>query len=350
CTTSWNNPAGGDWATPANWTGDSVPGSGDAVCITLAGTYTVTLDSGEAQIASFTLGGGATGTQTLLVSSAAADELAYSSPSSIASNGVLTLGDGGADSSQVDGGLTGTLDNSGTINVEQGGGGTRYVDSSIENEVGANVNIDSANTLSQASSGATTLTNNGGTVTVSADASYTLSNESGISNLSGTYANDGATTLAGGTFVERGTVTGNQVTLDASTLDDDTSAGAAPFLVNGTVDLVGTGANPGVASGQVITISSAQDGELTLSPKSATFTNDGSIVVGTAGSTDSELDGVSTSLTNNGTISTVQGAGGLRYLNTNITNDVGGQIYIGSNDTESQAGFGATTLTNDGGT
>ena len=40
-TTTWTNPAGGDFNTPSNWN-NGVPGSGDTALITLKGTYTVT--------------------------------------------------------------------------------------------------------------------------------------------------------------------------------------------------------------------------------------------------------------------------------------------------------------------
>ena len=60
----WNNAAGGDWGTAANWTPNGVPNAtADTATITLAGTYTVTV------VGSFTVGsvaiGGASGTQTL---------------------------------------------------------------------------------------------------------------------------------------------------------------------------------------------------------------------------------------------------------------------------------------------
>ena len=126
--------------------------------------------------------------------------------------------------------------------VEQGAGGLRYLNTNITNDVGGQIYVGSNDTESQAGFGATTLTNDGGTVTVGSSAIYTLENGSGISNLSGTFANDGATTLDGGTFVERATVSGNQVTLNASTLDDDTSSGAAlgspGFSMSGEIVLI----------------------------------------------------------------------------------------------------------------
>ncbi len=62
-TITWSNPAGGNWGTAANWSPATVPGAADVAVITLAGTYTVTLNV-SAQVASLTLGG-TTGAQTL---------------------------------------------------------------------------------------------------------------------------------------------------------------------------------------------------------------------------------------------------------------------------------------------
>ncbi|HEV3312714.1 MAG TPA: hypothetical protein VG815_19555, partial [Chloroflexota bacterium] len=70
CSISWNNASGGNWSAAPNWT-DSlnahrIPTSSDDVCITLAGTYTVTEDVGTPPLNSITLGG-STGSQALVV-------------------------------------------------------------------------------------------------------------------------------------------------------------------------------------------------------------------------------------------------------------------------------------------
>jgi hypothetical protein len=60
---NWTNPNGGNWSVATNWSGGIVPGAGDDVFITAAGSYIVTQDI-SATINSLTLGG-ASGTQTL---------------------------------------------------------------------------------------------------------------------------------------------------------------------------------------------------------------------------------------------------------------------------------------------
>src|SRR5262245_18483672 len=62
---SWNNPAGGSWQIPGNWSPPQVPGNDDNAFITLGGSYSVNLD-GAVSVQALTLGS-ATGSQTLVV-------------------------------------------------------------------------------------------------------------------------------------------------------------------------------------------------------------------------------------------------------------------------------------------
>jgi len=55
CTDSWKVATAGLWNTAANWSTGSVPTSTSAACITLAGTYTVTL-IGSGSVGTLTLG------------------------------------------------------------------------------------------------------------------------------------------------------------------------------------------------------------------------------------------------------------------------------------------------------
>jgi hypothetical protein len=95
----WNNVSGGSWFTPGNWTPYGVPGTDYDVSITLAGTYTVSIDSGDVRIRRLDLGADS-GVQTLQIV-APAQQLTLSRPSLIDSNGrlnvghnTLTIGDG----------------------------------------------------------------------------------------------------------------------------------------------------------------------------------------------------------------------------------------------------------------
>src|SRR5271157_1806668 len=66
-TITWTNLLGGNWSNPTNWSPNQVPGASDTAQITTSGTYTVT-NSATASVSVLTLGG-ASGAQTLLLSS-----------------------------------------------------------------------------------------------------------------------------------------------------------------------------------------------------------------------------------------------------------------------------------------
>lgn len=62
-TNSWTNASGGAWSDPANWSQGRVPIGTDTVAITLAGTYTVSMDTDVT--ATRLVLGGASGVQTI---------------------------------------------------------------------------------------------------------------------------------------------------------------------------------------------------------------------------------------------------------------------------------------------
>ncbi len=64
CSTSWATPTDGGWSVAANWTA-GVPETGDVACITVSGTYTVSIGGFEAANAGTLIVGGDSGTQTL---------------------------------------------------------------------------------------------------------------------------------------------------------------------------------------------------------------------------------------------------------------------------------------------
>jgi len=86
---SWNNASGGNWGTPGNWNPAQVPGASDDAVITLAGTYTVTLDV-AGTLNSLTLGG-ASGTQSLAITG---NTLTLAAASAVNANGVINLSNG----------------------------------------------------------------------------------------------------------------------------------------------------------------------------------------------------------------------------------------------------------------
>ena len=97
---SWTNTTDGNWSVAANWSPNSVPGSGDNAFITNSGTYTVTLDVIDT-VSNLVLGG-ASGTNALSIN---ANYLIVSSIGSINTNGLLSLGGGGFYGTNIIGGV-----------------------------------------------------------------------------------------------------------------------------------------------------------------------------------------------------------------------------------------------------
>ena len=135
---------------------------------------------------------------------------------------------------------------------------------------------------------------------------------------------------------------------------DDTSAGAGSFTFVGPPNpstgnpntLTGTGSSPGVAAGQVVTLASGAYLHV------ASVTNAGSIFVGDAGNGDTTLGcygGCHPTLSNTGLLKTIQGGGGVRHIQVNIVNAIGGTVDMAALDTREDGGCGGGGLVNNGG-
>ncbi|HWD07453.1 MAG TPA: Ig-like domain repeat protein, partial [Actinomycetota bacterium] len=241
-----------------------------------------------------------------------------------------------------------TVTNTGAITTLPGTGGAQFLRTNIANASGGTVDIASGGTQSDGSGGATLFTNHG-TLSVAGGATYALAGGSGFANLGGTITNNGALIQdSPGTFTERGgSETGNPVQINGGTLDDDTSAGAGNFLFDPVASsLTGTGTDPGIASGQIVTLSSS--GASVALAKS--LTNAGTLNIGQSatGSGNVTLAGPSVTVTNTGLITTLPGTGGAQFLRTNITNATGGIVDVASGGTQSDGSGGPTTFTNNG--
>ncbi|MEB3192795.1 MAG: Calx-beta domain-containing protein, partial [Snowella sp.] len=86
---SWKTAVDGFWSVSTNWN-PSLPTSVDVALINLAGVYTVTLDIDQV-LGGLTLGGTASGTQTLAIAS---NTLTLNGASTVGNNGVLALSGG----------------------------------------------------------------------------------------------------------------------------------------------------------------------------------------------------------------------------------------------------------------
>ncbi len=220
---SWNNPAGGSWGTASNWNPAMVPGAADTALITLAGTYTVTLNV-SATVASLTLGG-ATGTQTL---SNTAQTLTLNGASAISANGVYAQSGGtltGAGTLAVNGTVNwsgGTMSGAGTTNVAAGatlnlsGGSTKSLRRSINN---AGTTTWSGGGINSGD-GAVFTNQSGGSFNIQSDQFWSFNLGGGAVQLANQVggivtksSTGGTTTFAGVAFNTSGTVNANSGTL-----------------------------------------------------------------------------------------------------------------------------------------
>ena len=241
-TVTWNKPAGGNWTTASNWSPAVVPGPGDSAAITLAGTYTVTLDS-NAHVASLTLGG-ATGAQTLANGGAnlIVDGAIAIGPRGTFTQTAGTLSGGGA--LTVDGTLTwsgGTISGSSATTISSHGTLT------ISGNTPKNLQraIDNAGSVvwsgGDVQAGSFPFNNqDGGQFTVQSDRTWSIGlggNPSQFNNLAGATLTKsggmGTTTFSGLAFNNSGTVNVNSGVL---TLSDGTSSGAFNAVSGSRID------------------------------------------------------------------------------------------------------------------
>jgi uncharacterized repeat protein (TIGR01451 family) len=189
-TSHWINSSGGNWNTGSNWS-NGVPTSSTYAVIDATGTYTVSLDT-AATVASLTVGGGISGTQTLSIPS---PTLSLSGTSTIASNGALNLNGGtlaGAGDLTVNGSMafsSGTLSGAGNLIIPATrtmsitGGGIKIIDSRTINNSGT-ITFDAANAYAQG----TTVINNlaGGIYDIISDGNFAYNGGSPQFNNTGT--------------------------------------------------------------------------------------------------------------------------------------------------------------------
>jgi len=322
CNDSWKSAASGAWSVAANWT-NGIPGGASNVCVTVPGTYTVTLapwsvgtadpNHNGAGIGSLTLGeASGTGTQTLDIagqgSTSNSNEqvstvfLNVAAASVITAHGRLVLDstDGGSTLPGTPSGGYAAVDgasilNYGRIETEVQDPRDKYSNytqfaAPLTNEQRASIHDKSG--LLQA-----TAVTNDGTFTVAPGASLSIVALQGaygspaIFTNNGQFTNDGTVTVSQGagptTWAQTGgPVKGHEVVLQSgATLVD--KSGAGHFMVNA----VGAKLRGTIPAGQQITVlgeaysaaGNAYNGT-TLGLDDSTVTNDGTLVLDAQGS------------------------------------------------------------------
>ncbi len=317
CGDSWNNSAGGAWATGANWSTGAPPTSSQSACITIALSGPVVLSS-STSVGSLTLGG-SSGTDELEFNGG--QTMTIGGSSTIADTGLLTNENGTLTIDQ-----TGTLTNEGVIIPASGGLAfvgnlTNAADglimaSSAELAFGGPGKLTNDGVLSLSGNAALVAPHNGGS-------GATIINGGTIQNTSTTPSTIGA----GATLEETaGTTVGTPVQIDGGTLQLNGN-GAAQFELTGDSTLHGN-----VAKAQTLYLNSADVVTTGSVTNSGTITDAGFGVTLTVPSGDT--------LTNDGSIS----ASPTFNMAGNLVNAASGRIAV----LDSFVVYGPVTLTNEG--
>jgi len=338
CTDEWTNTSGGNWTTASDWSTGSVPGSSDVACVISPGTYSVVMNNSET-VSGLIVGTSATtspGAQTLDLQAAGPGSVSLSFGSAtVGKHGVFSLDSIDADAYSLISG--GTLTNSGTFHTVAGSGGTRYIRANIVNTATGTVVMGAASSLFDEAFSFT----NSGAFTVLPGSGFGTNGGATFSQSGGTLANKGSMLIDDTTFDQSGgTDSGNAITFVSSDVND--SAGAGTFLFQCTNDLSGT-----VPGGQSIDVQANGCGNASIQLV-GNVVNKGTLTLdSTDGDSSSYLsDTVSGDvLTNNGTLQTVAGAGGTRFLRMDVMNAAGGTVLVGATDSRFDQTY---TFTNNG--
>jgi hypothetical protein len=313
---TWKAATSGKWGEASNWSTGKVPGNADEACITLSGTYTVTLEpyTGELSrpengdtVKSLTLGA-SSGHQTLDIEgqssiSGSNEQLNVVSldvsgaTAKINPAGTLILDatasnrhgkTSGEDTPGGEATFAGTIVNEGHIESQvEDSAFHNNLESGVTNEADGGIQVSSGalhvgypNTYSVSGS-------NDGVVTVDSGASLQLSSgePSGANAYKndGSVVNDGSITVSGpeATWTQSGgSVAGNEVVMqNGATLAD--SAGSGQFLLNAAgAKLTGT-----IPAGQTVTVvGGATFNGTKVSLAGAQLVNDGTLTLVSPGS------------------------------------------------------------------
>jgi len=356
CTDSWAAPVSGSWTNPAMWT-NGVPTG--VACITVAGTYQVTLPGGDTLVSDVVLGDGSGAGQESLVlpgcqaAGAFNNRLFLETPSSsldVVPGGVLDLQDGqSCPSSQaaftavLANGAGTTMNLGGTVLVEApqfSGSVDNLVAGTITNtgtitdngplQINAtapSMTFDNQGVINGSNSPGLNVPANGVTMTNegSIEGAVSFFNTSGeLGSAGSTFANDAGGDIGTGGSVGMGsgtTFTQNAGTMSSGFADltDGSSlvvagSGTADFLTFGSVAMTGdihTGQELEIFGESSSTESSCGPADATLNA-TGSFTNGGTIVLRSSGPTNCPPGNATLAvpagdvITNQGTISASQ--------------------------------------------
>jgi hypothetical protein len=235
----WTNTAGGNWSSTNNWSPNQVPSTNDTAVITVAGTYSVTLNVSPT-VAGLDLGASTGGTTQSLVW--AGFTLTVNGPIQVSSNGQFNLSSGTLSGTNVlmgmltwsGGSISGvlTLATNSILDIVNGGGNSmnglvltnygtvNWTNSTIYSRTPGNAliynyglwNAQSDNTFQGGTGGGSTLFDNfgtflksGNTGTTILDSGVVFNNTGTVTVESGTLDVNGGGTSSGGNLTTSGT-------------------------------------------------------------------------------------------------------------------------------------------------
>src|SRR3954453_4599985 len=352
----WINSSGGNWSTASNWSTGTVPTASNDVFIDAAGTYTVNLDVTPA-FYTLTVGGGATGTQTLDLG--VSHDVTFTNPGTVTSTGALTFGSGrllGAGPLTVNGTMNWSSDSEidTTVNIASGaslnisGSGTRFLNGGTINNSGT-VTWSGGNNISIYNSG---LINNlaAGLFSVQNDQliyQHCCGSGQAVNNV-GTFRKSvttGSTTINGNGFNNSGTLdvqSGTFLLGSGGTSTGVINAAAAGTVLVSSVYTLGTG--PTLTGSGNIQISAAQlnvsaagvtVNHLTLAGGNLNINSGASVSTTATGVVDWNADAT---LSGAGTLNIVSGGtlnfggSGTRYIDGGTINNSGTVNWTGGNN------------------
>ncbi len=340
CTTTWTATAAGtySWNTAGDWN-HGLPGTGSVACITEAGTYTVQLIGGATTIDALELGSGTSGDQETLdlwgtCSNNATLDTTNTADSpdfdTIASTGQLFIGSTSCGNSSTLG-IGTSLDESsgGLIETDADAGGSRAISGNITND--GTVNIDVNTTYSSGT------WDNAGPLNIANSEALTFATSTPASTFTDDTGGSVTTPSSGELVIDSGNTynQGNGTTSTEPVLLAGAQSGptiAVHYTGNGASDLVAEGQETfdgTIASAQTLEIAGTCS-DNALDTEDASLTNNGTIDVTSTGCGNNSQLTVSSgdTLTNDGTLETVAGAGAAKTIVGNVDNNGTADIDI----------------------
>ncbi|MBA3807630.1 MAG: hypothetical protein H0X28_04420, partial [Solirubrobacterales bacterium] len=264
-----------------------------------------------------TLSGNVSAGQSITIESTSSEHSALTAASNFTSAGSITLTNSDAIPNQAALVISaGTLTNSGSIKVEAGVGGQRFLEGNITNTGTIAIN---ATTKYDAKGAAL---NNQGALNLATGTQLVVSNEGSVTNGSGgSIAGTGSGNVAiepTSAFNEgAGTTSGTKPVIIRDAALHYTGAGSSLIATHGA----GSTLSGNLSAGQSLSIESINS-EHSYLTAAVGFTNAGSITLTSTETTPNQAALIVSTgtLTNSGSISVEAGVGGLRFLEGSITN------------------------------